>query len=81
MLMKCGCAANGQRQIGEGAMLPACLTHGITEPAPASPNLADRQATCEYCTTKKPSSLALPFFSYRAGKVFDSYYCGCRGWD
>lgn len=33
------------------------------------------------CMCEKPSSSELAFFSYQADKPFDSFYCGCFGWD
>ncbi len=33
------------------------------------------------CACQKPSSLSLAFFKYCPDKEFDSYYCGCIGWD
>lgn len=32
------------------------------------------------CRAEVPSSEQLPFFSAKDGE-FDSYYCGCWGWD
>lgn len=33
------------------------------------------------CTAEQPSGTDLPFFSYQPNKDFDSFYCGCWGWD
>lgn len=33
------------------------------------------------CECQKPSSVDLAFFKYQPDEEFDSYYCGCIGWD
>jgi len=43
--------------------------------------LEGRIAKCQDCGEREPSRPSLPFFWYRPDKDFDSYYCGCYGWD
>jgi hypothetical protein len=45
--------------------------------------LVGRTAECAIakCKKERPSSLLLPFFSYREDQEKDEYYCGCIGWD
>lgn len=45
------------------------------------PDLTGRKAMCPYCKTIVDSSFDLPFFNYLPDKKYDSFYCGCRGWD
>lgn len=33
------------------------------------------------CQCEVDSDWDLPLFTYRPGKEFDWYYCGCHGWD
>lgn len=82
-LMKCGCVALG---VDMDTRLPVCPVHaGLTPDAERiednPPDLTGREAVCCYCECRKPSSLDLPFFEYRANRETDSYYNGCRGWD
>jgi len=81
MLMKCGHAANAtDMKTGD----PCCA---ICAPDPDaylptnSPSYKNRKAICPSCKKTKPSSESLPFFEYRPTMEFDSFYCGCRGWD
>lgn len=44
--------------------------------------LDGRTAKCCYrCGSMESSKPSLPFFEYRPDKEYDSYYCGCFGWD
>lgn len=80
-MMKCGHAANATN--GEGK--PVCvICIGIKPGAievDTTPSLAGRQAQCVYDKTICPSDSELPFFESTPDKPFDSFYCGCRGWD
>lgn len=33
------------------------------------------------CKCEELSSFDLAFFEYRAGALYDTFYCGCWGWD
>jgi hypothetical protein len=47
-------------------------------------NTTERKARCTYfrgCGGEQPSANPLPFFRPRPDAEFDSYYCGCYGWD
>lgn len=80
-LMKCGhvpnATANGKPvcAICIGKTLDAEIIDDNT------PDLKGRTAQCRYCNKKRESDLLLPFFSYEPDKKYDSYYCGCFGWD
>lgn len=82
-LMQCGHAANAIDVQGK----PVCaicigVDNGATLVADKQPSLEGRQARCCYgCGNVVPSSLGLAFFEHRPGMQFDSYYCGCKGWD
>jgi len=76
--MKCGCVSSANTPQGE----PVCIVHNCFEIAEYNLNmLKKRKAKCDYCKNKKQSALDLPFFEYKPEFDFDSYYCGCRGWD
>jgi len=83
--MKCGCQSNAQDAKGN----PVCAVHiglvaGATVVDTSPPDLKGRTAKCG-CGRKEDSvkSLAgsLAFFEHQPEREFDSFYCGCRGWD
>lgn len=81
-LMGCGCAANATDSDGK----PVCAVHlGINagaEQVAEAPNLKGRRAKCCYrCGSESDSNLNLAFFEHRPNQEFDSYYCGCWGWN
>lgn len=47
----------------------------------ADERLDGRMAKCSDCGKIEPSKPSMPFFSYREDKEYDSFYCGCFGWD
>lgn len=62
----------------------------------STPDLTGRRARCAYfgivvtsrydchgrnCNCIVPSTKSLAFFEYRPVDEYDSYYCGCRGFD
>lgn len=83
-MMQCGCAASSHlRDNATGKWdIPYCGTHGCKDLAPFPPLLVGRIAQCAYCKKSRPSdNEALAFFEYRPTRDYDTYYCGCRGWD
>lgn len=76
LLMKCGHTANAETSTGQ----PCCIICGCTEIMP-KPDLTGRKARCSFCGKEVDSNYNLPFFEYRKDKDYDSYYCGCGGWD
>jgi len=59
------------------------LTSNHYPPAPTT-LVQQRKARCTYfrgCGGEQPSANPLPFFRPRPDAKFDSYYCGCYGWD
>jgi hypothetical protein len=78
-VMTCGCADVGSVMEG-GKWVRGCPYHGVTEPMDPQPQLAERIARCT-CMGVKESSPNLAFFRYRPTLAFDSFYCGCKGWD
>jgi len=79
--MKCGHVSQGLDRDGNYA----CK---LCYPRPDSliivkemPSLEGRKAKCSDCGKIVESSYDLPFFKYRNGEKFDSYYCGCCGWN
>lgn len=87
-MMACGCRANGYMTAHLGVKydppLPCCVVHGVIQQI-EEPDLTGRIARCS-CGKTTPSDsteqwTSLPFFEHRPDQEFDSYYCGCRGWD
>ena len=81
VMMKCGHAANATHN-GK----PVCaICFGFTPDAQivadTAPDLTGRKARCGYCGKLTDSKISLPFFEYRPNCKYDSYYCGCWGWD
>jgi hypothetical protein len=94
ILMKCGHSANGERVIDENTRIPACVICGCTEIEENKPDLTGRKARCSYfgrtfthkgqrvtCHGEADSKYALPFFEHKPNNQYDTYYCGCFGWD
>jgi hypothetical protein len=90
-MMKCGHAANGTKTSfnasNDGPAFPSIPCCVICAPSKEAyeidenpPDLRAREARCE-CDARKPSSPDLPFFEHRPSQPFDSFYCGCRGWN
>lgn len=75
ILMKCGHTALATYD--DKPVCPICNCHEIAE---TKPDLTGRTAKCFYCGKEQPSG-NLPFFKYQPEQEFDSYYCGCEGWD
>ena len=83
--MECGHVANAKDENGK----PVCVicagynegAYLIEKEAEGTEGLEDRKARCAYCRDVCESRWNLPFFEYRPDNEYDSYYCGCRGWD
>lgn len=75
-LMKCGHTANGITTNN----MPICAICNCFEVA-NTPDLKNRMAKCIDCDKKRPSDEKLPFFQYCPEMEYDSFYCGCVGWD
>ena len=78
-VMGCGHSAQGATEGGA----PVCV---ICAPSPEAyvvasvvPVLVGREARCT-CGVCVPSRVGLAFFKV-CDSEFDSFYCGCRGWD
>ena len=76
-LMKCGHIANAK----DGNGNYGCAICGCHEIADLTPSLAGRKAKCTDCGRIVKSNENLPFFKYQPDEEFDTYYCGCWGWD
>lgn len=81
-MMKCGHAANAVDKDGN----PICgICYGMTPDAAIiderTPDLTGRKARCADCGKLTDSRTDLPFFQHRPYAEYDSYYCGCYGWD
>ena len=76
-LMKCGHVANSETTDGK----PFCVVCGCYDLADNQPILRNRKAKCYWCEKEVESSFNLPFFKFRPEQEYDSYYCGCGGWD
>ncbi len=76
-LMKCGHIANAYDKDNK----PCCAICNCFEIAESKPNIQGRKAKCRQCGRITDSDYNLPFFEYRKNSEYDSYYCGCYGWD
>lgn len=90
VLMKCGHASQAVDEKGR----PACVICMCTEVETKVPDLTGRKARCSYfsqtfmhngrrvkCTGETNSRESLPFFEHKPNSKYDTYYCGCWGWD
>lgn len=76
-IMKCGHIANAETPDGK----PACAICGCFDIADEQPILRNRKARCSYCGKEVDSNFNLPFFEFKPAEEYDSYYCGCGGWN
>jgi len=77
-LLKCGHYPNATDKDKK----PCCVICNCNEFVPEQPNLKGRMAKCCDCGRLTPSDSNLAFMlSYRPNEKYDSYYCGCKGWD
>ncbi len=96
VLMKCGCVAQGtcskSRGVDFDPPIPCCVIHDCLEPAESVPDLTGRKALCSYGKdggkykhtrpyNETKSDFNLAFFEYHPESKYDTYYCGCWGWD
>lgn len=77
VLLKCGCVACAIN--GDGK--PCCIEHNCVEIDNNMPDLNGRKAKCVYGNKVVDSKYTLAFFKLRLDKEFDSFYCGCYGWN
>ena len=81
VFMKCGHTAQGQFDDGS----PVCAICLCEEVADVKPILDGRRARCSYfglkCHSESQSKDTLPFFKFQPSSEYDTYYCGCYGWD
>lgn len=83
-MMKCGHAANATDESGN----PICVICALIDPGSTvvddnPPDLSGRMARCWYrsCRSTTPSNPDLAFFEHRPKDPYDTYYCGCLGWN
>ena len=83
VIMRCGHSANSTKQIAVDDEIPYCVICDCDEIVGEVDNftLQGRKAKCSYCDKIVDSDFGLPFFENRPTKEYDSYYCGCEGWD
>ncbi len=74
--MKCGHTANSTCNDK-----PYCVICDCAEVSENTPSLAGRKARCWCCDKLVDSNFNLPFFEHRPDREYDSYYCGCGGWE
>lgn len=75
--MKCGHIANATTDTGK----PCCAICNCHEIDNKTFNLVGRKAKCSWCGHIEDSNANLPFFQSKPNSNYDSYYCGCGGWD
>jgi hypothetical protein len=87
VLMKCGHRSQTEKDGNPICLICIGIHEGATivDESVTDETLKGRKARCSYygskCHSEEPSSLSLAFFSHRPDKEYDSYYCGCYGWD
>lgn len=81
VIMKCGHVANATHNGKPVCAICFGLTPDAEIVADTTPDLTGRKAMCSQCGHETVSNENLPFFEYRPNCKYDSYYCGCRGWD
>ncbi len=83
-LMKCGHIANAKNETGD-PICGICDCTEIVSECSGTKGLEDRRALCcqhkGVVNTPVQSRWELPFFEYRPNEKYDTYYCGCYGWD
>lgn len=79
IMMKCGHAANGY-SVKDNVRIPACAICACLEIDENPASIENRMAKCTCGKTVK-SERNLPFFAHKPESKYDSYYCGCYGWN
>ena len=83
-LMKCGHVANGKNEQGQD-VCTICRCSEIVTACTGTKGLEGRFALCSQhkgiVNAPVPSKWELPLFQYRPNEKYDTYYCGCWGWD
>lgn len=94
-LMKCGHAANSTLDGIPVCVICYGIRPGADQVVDDRPSLEGRRAVCCYKNHlaryvrddkrgqhgMRPSSYDLAYFKHQPDQPFDSYYCGCHGWD
>lgn len=88
-LLKCGHVSNAERINDNGTKTPWCVICNcgeIVKTVEDNEGLKDRKAKCSHhkfgCDGGiTDSKWNLPFFEYKPTELYDSYYCGCWGWE
>jgi hypothetical protein len=84
-IMKCGHTANATTTIDNETIHCCVICAGMTKEniilQDKQPDLKNRKAKCDYCKKTAKSNANLPFFEHKPEQKYDSYYCGCFGWD
>lgn len=81
VIMKCGHAANATHNGNPVCAICFGLTPDAEIIADTAPDLTGRKAMCSQCGRITDSSENLLFFEYRPEQEYDSFYCGCKGWN
>lgn len=77
-LMSCGHIANAKNSLDN----PCCVICDCDTLAQKQiVSLEGRKAKCNECNCVVDSDTNLAFFEYKPNEEFDSYYCGCKGWE
>lgn len=87
-LMACGHVSNANESVTHRPVCVICVgtdkdlqARTIVRKCSGNDGLEGRKAKCCYGDKVVNSNWNLPFFEYRPNCEFDSYYCGCFGWD
>lgn len=79
-LMACGHIANAKEYETNKPVCIICDCDKVIKVVKKD-SYKDRIAKCTECGKETQSNPHLAFFKYEPDKEYDSYYCGCYGWD
>lgn len=81
ILMTCGHTANGYKVIGN-RRIPCCVICDCDKIAQQTFVVnSSRLMKCRSCGRVVESNQDAAFFKFQPDEEYDSYYCGCDGWD
>lgn len=82
--MGCGHTSNATKDGKPICLICYGIHNGATVPIKEyndTEGLEGRKAKCNMCDNKTDSNWRLFLFEHRPHCEYDSYYCGCRGWN
>lgn len=81
ILMKCGHVANSYKLIGD-RRIPYCVICDCDKIQTQTFVVEEtRFMKCRECGCVQKSSPEAAFFKSKPNEEYDTFYCGCNGWD